>query len=527
MRILISLLLLHASWIHAGEVSVQSRVDKVVVYKDRAFVTRSMNKNLKKGSHSLVLKSLPVGLQVDSLKVKTFGNAKLRVLGVRAKKIEIKQTDNDKLQKLIKDQRKTRDTKNALIQQIQKIISQHQHLKDVQNYYRKTFSYNLQTGKWSAKSFRQFMDYSKSKREGFVKKWDKEYQKLLSVFKKLDYLNNKISELNSRGVTTTMNVMIDLETTQTGKYAVSLQYLVFNAGWKPVYDIRVDEKSKKAKLEQYAFIWQSTGEDWNKVSIELSNIRSKLQTTPPSIHSYTLRYQKVEKVKTTISSKMDNAASLKAMAAMDTVAMDKSLEVNFKIAKKQTIKTGFPQSRVFIKSASFPYQEHLEVVASRFGYAYRKGELVNKLPWTLHPGQASIYYNGDFIQSFWLEKTPKKQKFYINAGIDYDIKVSHWHHDKKKDAGMLNSKKVFRRKFTTQLMNYAGGAKKVKVLAQYPVSETEQIKVSTKGSSKGFKKLKDFPSWGAWDVSVPSMKKKSLDLNVKVEVPEDFNFNWN
>jgi len=56
----------------------------------------------------------------------------------------------------------------------------------------------------------------------------------------------------------------------TGEIPVALSYYTNNAGWTPVYDIRVNSKTNKVKLVYKASITQNTGIDWKKTKLSLS-----------------------------------------------------------------------------------------------------------------------------------------------------------------------------------------------------------------------------------------------------------------
>jgi len=518
--ILLSVLLM--SLTQAAQVDVKSDIDSVTVFNDRAFVTRQFRQKLTKGAHSLTLKNLPTSILQDSFKVKTAGDENVRVLGLRIKKIETEKTNNKELNSLLAMRNKNNEQRELIIKRVDKIISQYNNLKEVKELYQKSFPVNLQTKKWSKKSFSSFNDYLVNKNLGFVDQWKKEYSKIITNYDELEYLNSQISELNSTNKVSSLSVSIDVEVLKTTNYDLSLQYLIPGAGWEPSYDIRIQSKKSLASISQYALVWQSTGEDWTKSSIILSNRRSKLKTNPPSISGYTLNYKEVDKVKTTIKSKMDDASDLSTHGDQT----DKE-ELKFYVSGVQTILSGRPKTRVFIKSKTMPYKESLELVARKYDHVYKSAQLINKFSWALQPGLAYIYYDEDFIQTFNMEKVPSSKSFRINAGIDYDIKVDTWHNSKNEDKGIIKSKKIYKREFLTKLRNFSSIKKKVNVLVQFPVSETKEIDISLDGSTEELKKLDAYPSWGSWNVELDKDSTQTMSLKVAVEAPKDFNFTWN
>ncbi|MBL7745028.1 MAG: DUF4139 domain-containing protein [Chitinophagaceae bacterium] len=56
----------------------------------------------------------------------------------------------------------------------------------------------------------------------------------------------------------------------TGEIPVALSYYTNNAGWTPMYDIRVNSKTNKVKLVYKASVTQNTGIDWKKTKLTLS-----------------------------------------------------------------------------------------------------------------------------------------------------------------------------------------------------------------------------------------------------------------
>ena len=62
---------------------------------------------------------------------------------------------------------------------------------------------------------------------------------------------------------------------------VSLSYYTQNAGWTPVYDIRVNSKTNKVKLVYKASLTQTTGIDWKKTKMILSTGTPNFGVTAP------------------------------------------------------------------------------------------------------------------------------------------------------------------------------------------------------------------------------------------------------
>jgi uncharacterized protein (TIGR02231 family) len=154
--------------------------------------------------------------------------------------------------------------------------------------------------------------------------------------------------LSSGNQKTQLKVWIDAEVAKSGNASLNLQYMVSNAGWEPIYDIRINSKNKTAKILQNAFVWQNTLEDWDNVELVLSNQRSELKPTIPYISSYTLSFQEVKEVKTVVTSTQNNDQDLAQASANSGPIED--LAKRFKVKTNQTIKTNRPKVKVPLNS---------------------------------------------------------------------------------------------------------------------------------------------------------------------------------
>ena len=512
----------------ATELKGKSEVREVSLFKDRAFVTRSRRISLpRSGAYSVVFSNITPIIQLDSLKTTVSDKKNIQIMGIRNRpqfRQEVKNAELKKIQEKIKLlERKSQD----LFQKVRSIQQESQSLQQLSKHYRDSIPVNLHTKKWSRTQFRGFLRFLKNRSNKIKGQWKKHYLSYQKIYEEMEFLRSQEQTLRSPGERDSVTVVVDLLASKKSTTRINIEYLVRRVGWTSVYDIRVDSKRGRAILEHHALLRQESGEDWNNVKINLSNSRAELKPKVPAIHSYSLSYRKVEKVKTQILGKHDEAQSLQqSNVGVGMSNLDQALSQSFVIPHRQTVLDGMKQSKVFIGSARMPYQEHLEVAAHEYRKVFRKGKLKNKLGYKLAAGVANIYYDGAFLQQTHLQDTPIGQPVYINAGIEHNISVSYGSHQKKKNPGMLSSNRHYLRRSYTSLTNWNSRPKKVKVLDRIPVSEIKEVKVSANGSTAGYKKLKDFPSWVYWEVDLPSRKQKTVELRLDVSAPEDFQFQW-
>lgn len=87
-------------------------------------------------------------------------------------------------------------------------------------------------------------------------------------------LNTKIkNEINSNSLVKEKpygQLLLQVMCTKTMELPLSFSYYTNNAGWTPVYDIRVNSTNNKVKLVYKASLTQTTGIDWKKTKLTLS-----------------------------------------------------------------------------------------------------------------------------------------------------------------------------------------------------------------------------------------------------------------
>ena len=70
---------------------------------------------------------------------------------------------------------------------------------------------------------------------------------------------------------------------------VTVTYTIDEAGWQPVYDLRLSRDTGVLKIERGAFVRQATGENWRDIALTLSTSRPADQTAPSDIRPWLRR----------------------------------------------------------------------------------------------------------------------------------------------------------------------------------------------------------------------------------------------
>lgn len=92
------------------------------------------------------------------------------------------------------------------------------------------------------------------------------YNDMLMQFSICQRELNELTRLGEKEV----SVIIDLTAENNETINLTVDFLMTNCGWSPVYDARTDGMAEKLNITYKADVWQKTGIDWNNVDFALS-----------------------------------------------------------------------------------------------------------------------------------------------------------------------------------------------------------------------------------------------------------------
>ena len=93
----------------------------------------------------------------------------------------------------------------------------------------------------------------------------------------------------SREQKTTTEVVVVTQSAQVTSAGFTLSYLVPNASWSPVYDVRVRDVASPVDLRYRARVRQQSGEDWADVKLTLSTGDPSLNAEAPELAVWRIR----------------------------------------------------------------------------------------------------------------------------------------------------------------------------------------------------------------------------------------------
>ncbi|WKV11313.1 mucoidy inhibitor MuiA family protein [Marivirga harenae] len=253
---------------------------EVTVYLEGAQIFRVGESNLKKGSHTLIIKSLSALLDPNSINVKGIGD--IKILSVQHQfdflEKEINTKSVDSLHKIIEnidsEIRSKNNRMNVLIQK-ESLISANK---------------NLGNENITSTQLLQMLSLYENELTAIKVEQSNISLEISDLKSRLSKLNNQLHAIEGAKTETKSNILIKLEANQTTIASFEISYFVGGAGWYPKYRLNVTDITKPIDLEYQAEVFQQTGEDWNDVKLRFSNAEPNQNKEAPELETWYLDY---------------------------------------------------------------------------------------------------------------------------------------------------------------------------------------------------------------------------------------------
>lgn len=318
---------------------------------------------------------------------------------------------------------------------------------------------------------------------------------------------------------------------QPGQSAtVSLNYMVGGAAWTPSYEARVDESARQVTFRTFATVTQVTGEDWTLALLTLSTAVPRQNATPPEIRALDVAATKREAPKKQIVERLSDVhhAPGASSAAPDNVAenflaVSQGLSVQLRVPGLGTIRGDGTPSRLNVGETKLKAQFHYRATPKLVPAVFLVGEMTNSLPYPILPGSADVFRGNSFVARFAQERVAQGQTFAVTLGVEDNLKVRHETiKQSEKVTGLVSKTNERHYAHRFYVSNYLRQAANIEVKDQVPVSELDDVKVVVDyNKTKGFNLDKD-DGILTWNVYLKPNESKEIDLAYRIEIPGDY-----
>jgi len=528
--------------------NIKSKIQSVTVFKDRALVERLAQTELKKGDHVLVFENLPREIDPDSIQVN--GSANVILQDVKLKNVYLKSTSDKERKELESEKQRLESLIAEIEDNIANLNGQKSFLQNMSATASESQKKSIFVLMPPEKLIANLDFYRKSldKTDSQIRKLEKEKVELQES---LQIVVNEQNMFNNRGLKEKLQLELSLFVEEDTKVDLKLSYIIFNASWKPVYDLRASSTKKKLNVSYNAVVSQTTGEKWKDVHLKLSTAQAHLSATQPELSpwfidfyvepqydeftdddmKYAKESRKLSKKKRApmLSSKaeiLEEAEEMmepmmKPKAKVETGATS----VVFAIPGINTILDNGEEHKVGVSVFEFEADFQYNSVPKMSPFAFLTAKVKNTSDFPMLAGKSNVFLDNNFVTNSYISLVAPNEEFKTSLGIDEGIKIEHKLINKfHRDEGLFSKKAKVSYEFKIIIKNKKQTEENIVIEDQLPVSQNNDIKVELiePGYKEDTETLKKTESdFLKWKIKLKAEEEYVIPVKFHVEYPRD------
>ncbi len=530
---------------------VKSTISEVTVYAQGAQIFQKANYSLKPGITEIIIEGISPFIDAKSLQVKATGNS--IILDSKYSVFYPKQVESSLEGLPLKIRRDIQLLEDSIkfigydIQDIQDDI-------DVMLATKTILSNNgaiRGQGKVndSINLLKQAMDYYTLKMSEINKKLQVLNRKKADKQDKKRGMDDRLSRLKKyqtssgllpqdQGPIHRITVTFSTKEIVTGK--INISYLIENAGWIPLYDLRSDGLTSKINLTYKAQVFQNSGLDWENVKLNISTNNPFQNKTKPTLHPWYVDYyvyrnygnngnmapQSMMKKESDKSiaysnsiSELDEVVSQTSAQFVEVVRQLTSAE--FRIDLPYTIKSNNEQHMVLIKVADLEANYKYYTVPKLDNSVYLIAQLSKLDELGLVPAQANIFFDGSYVGETYIDPTSMEDTLNLSLGKDPNIMVKRLLVKKDTKEKIVGDKKERTLSYSIEVKNMKATPIEIVVQDQIPITQNAEISIETLELGKG--ELDALTGIMEWKFTLKPKEGKLMNFSYKVTHKKEMN----
>lgn len=278
---LVALCLASTLLVRSAEKPVTTSISAVKVFLSGAEVTRTGKVELPKGTSTLVFAGLSE--EVDPANIQVSGTGAFTILGVQHRLNYLEEKQDRAEVVTLKDRIKAIEAdierENSMLSVVEREDARLAKNEVVAGDQGLTLS-----------QLQSINEYLRGRQEALATKRIEIKRTLATLNEQLGKVKLQLAQVQGKKTRPTSEVVVEVSANAPVNAGLTLKYMVRSAGWNPSYDIRVDDITRPMQLTYKAQVYQSTGEDWDKVQLALSSGEPSKDAIMPTIYPWRLDF---------------------------------------------------------------------------------------------------------------------------------------------------------------------------------------------------------------------------------------------
>ena len=483
-----------------------NRIHEVVVFSDQAYLKRRARVHAMPGLNRFVMELQAFRVDADSAQGLVYGEGE--ILSVQYKEMPVKDIPQEEVRELDEERKELVRRQKALQKQEEVHEKQRRFLDSMICFAEVEMPKEIRSRFPLAEDLKTTLEFLG---EQFQKLHDRSSElerELEELEQELAVVEKKLKRLQRPKDSKQRGIEILFQASKEQEIQLEVSYVTFNASWEPVYKVDVPLDLSAVNLTMFARIQQKSGENWQDVSLSVSNAVPLKGVALPEARSWYLNLRPKEFLMAGGAMPMAAAKFKKPRkkhAAKEAPVLDAALamedlleeavppEAEFLQAEQTQLPLAFeyklPQ-RVSFDSGSgetmLPlYAKNVE--GEFFIYAAPRHDSLAYLvcrgsaDGELLAGRLNIHFGGRFVGGTALLEKKAGEDFLVNLGVERGVKIRREKiSDKVEETffGVVDRSSVAREmEYRIFIENLKDESVRVNILDSIPVSKVDRIQV--------------------------------------------------
>lgn len=305
-------------------------------------------------------------------------------------------------------------------------------------------------------------------------------EEIYRIDKKIKSILNTINQLektlaNMSNTNDYCSLKISLMANENASKNLRLNYLVNDAGWNPIYDLRVANITAPIFIQQKAIVFQNTGIDWEQVKIILSTGNPIDNGILPNLNPL---YSDIYSYQRTKSLDMIEKRGVTQMAmAPSVIETENQLANSYEITALTSIASSQENKIIEIKSDTLAALYQYMAVPKLDPHAYLISRIPNWNNLNLLDGNASVYFEDAYVGETFLNTMQFNDTLQVSLGKDPNILVERIKVKEFSSHKLLSGYQTASLNFNIKVLNNKKTAINLTIEDQAPISKNKSIEV--------------------------------------------------
>ena len=315
---------------------------------------------------------------------------------------------------------------------------------------------------------------------------------------------------------------------------LSLKYLVPDAGWQPVYDLRLStDESPKLVVERGATILQRSGERWENVNLILSTVAVQERPEPNDIRIKRLRISEPQPIsKRSLQAESqadfsnDGARALQApvmLMEVESATVDLSgIAAQYSFDYPISVDSSDDFNRITLGTLNFEASVEARAIPLNNQTAFRMVKFTNDSGEQMLPAPANLYVDDRLIAETFVNQIVPGAETEIGFGPIHGLRLTRTILNRNEgDRGIISRSNENTETVRIDVENLTDKAWAVTQLDRVPFTEQEDLSIDWSAVPRPTTTdHKDRRGVLHWDLNLEAGETQSVKLDTKITWPE-------